>query len=415
MSNSYQQLAQMLRTDAKKLFTLEERLAALTGKSGILERVAQENQTLTEAVLNQLGFSARTASAEAVYRALVERLIKMDQCLNNYLGKPDFRAVEATCGKLCSTALLLNEPSTGFFIKQAKAVAMLEKYPPRNLLDFFGYANVAELIAQEGFASVFSALRFAQDTAWMHRFFDEAYQELTAGDFEERPVEIKILEPRWLAVAEKFLEKKYHNVSHLKELGIIFIIPLVIDTPGETVRLFSLLLHYLNEVPFYSRLFRKFANRPDFAEWVKSLLRGDVPELAKLSAQAIDFDWLIIQRYLAKDDEDDPRLSLPHINPEAEHWRRATGDLAKLAPALGADGKEFSTWQSLDWTGRILDGQVVSFDLIDLTMSLVKKGEIKYLYHQSEALWNKVFTEYFGYHKMDELVADNIINGYIKL
>ena len=90
----------------------------------------------------------------------------------------------------------------------------------------------------------------------MHEFFEKAYGNLTADDFEEREVMLKILEPQWLDVAEKFLEKKYHNVSHLKEFGVIFVIPLKIDMPGETLRLFTLILHYLNEVPFYSKLFQ---------------------------------------------------------------------------------------------------------------------------------------------------------------
>src|SRR3989338_2491491 len=105
----------------------------------------------------------------------------------------------------------------------------------------------------------------------MHKFFDEAYNNLKANDFEEREVKIKVLEPQWLDVADKFLEKKYHNVSHLKEFGIIFIIPLKIDTQGETLRLFTLILHYLNEVPFYSKLFRKFSHDVDFADKLKSL------------------------------------------------------------------------------------------------------------------------------------------------
>ena len=73
------------------------------------------------------------------------------------------------------------------------------------------------------------------------------------------------------------LEKKYHNISHLKEFGIIFVIPLPIDTAGETTRMFTLLLHYLHEVPFYSDLFRKYSTQPDFVSNFKSLLRGDIP------------------------------------------------------------------------------------------------------------------------------------------
>jgi len=50
-----------------------------------------------------------------------------------------------------------------------------------------------------------------------------------------------------------------------------------------------------------------------------------------------------------------------------------------------------------------------------LVMSLVKKGEIKYLYHQQEALWNKIFVEYLGRDKMNELIEENIVDGFIKL
>ena len=58
---------------------------------------------------------------------------------------------------------------------------------------------------------------------------------------------------------------------------------------------------------------------------------------------------------------------------------------------------------------------MVSFDLTDLIMSLVKKGQVKYLYHQQEALWNKIFSEYVGRERMNELIEEDIINGFIKL
>ena len=48
-------------------------------------------------------------------------------------------------------------------------------------------------------------------------------------------------------------------------------------------------------------------------------------------------------------------------------------------------------------------------------MSLVKKGEVKYLYHQQEALWNKIFSEYMGHEQMNSLIEDNIIKGFITL
>jgi hypothetical protein len=178
-------------------------------------------------------------------------------------------------------------------------------------------------------------------------------------------------------------------------------------------------------VPFYSGLFRKFSKEQDFAGKVKSLLRGDVPEDKLPESENIVLR--IVQRYLAKDDPNDFRLMEPHINPEAEHWYKAEGDLAKLDAmssfAKASDGRVFTLWQKLDFVGGFFPNglagvgneELVSFDLIDLTMSLAKKGEVKYLYHQQEALWNKIFIEYLGRDKLNELIEANIIDGFVKL
>lgn len=418
MTNSHNKLARILRTSPEVVLDLEARLEAATGQKGVMDKMVIENDTLVTRTTEELGLAAQAnLDAKTVYEALVSRLKHTDEHLYNFLDKPDLTKMSMLCGKLCETATTLNQPKPGFFIKKIKAIELLERLPPQNLLDHFGYKTVAELVDRQGFESVFSALRFAQDQNWMHDYFDKAYDLLTADDFEEREVELKVLEPQWLDVAEKFLEKKYHNVSHLKELGIIFVIPLKIDTPGETTRLFTLILHYLNEVPFYSKLFRKFANGPDFVPNLQSLLRGDVPEGQRPDERS----FRIVQRYLAKDDPEDFRLKEPHVNPEAEHWYKAEGDLEKLPAVMGTTSHAFSYWQGLDFTGEFFKGgvsgqdELVSFDLIDLIMSLVKKGEVKYLYHQQEALWNRIFVEYLGRDKMNELVEENIINGFIKL
>ncbi len=396
---------------------LEQKMANISGKQGVIQKIAEENDNLVSKTLIELGLS-RESSAEEVRIALQKKIIELDSQLpSDWQGLFD-KALELV--NKSGPALSL---SKGFFIKKEKAIELLEKYPPENIP-----------IDKDDFESVFAALRFTQSNEWMHKFFDEAYNDLKPEDFEERPIELKVLEEKWLNVAEKFLEKKYHNVSHLKELGIIFMIPLKLDpirgkdtlralaasngagTPGEVLRTFLLLLHYLNEVPFYSKLFRKFAAEENFIEKLKSLLRGDVIDVLSSKSYILNSkaSWLIIQRYLAKDDENDPRLLIPHINPEAEHWYKAQESLAKLGP-------DFTFWKELDFAGDFFpstsSGQVelVSFDLIDQVMTLVKKGEAKYLYHQQEALWNKIFIEYLGRERMNELIEENIIKGYIEL
>jgi len=57
--------------------------------------------------------------------------------------------------------------------------------------------------------------------------------------------------------------------------------------------------------------------------------------------------------------------------------------------------------------------KLVSFDLIDQAMSLVNQNEVKYLYHQREALWNEIFAGFWGRDKMNRLIEENIVEGFI--
>ena len=419
MTDSVKKLARILRVSPELLFELDKKMSAITGQEGVLDSVVKQNDEMVDLALAELGLG-QDNTAEEIYNALIRRVSVFDKRLFDLLDKPDLSKLSMVCGKLCEIAFQVFPPPRGLFIKRERVADLLEKYRPENLLTHFGCKTAGELIEKEGFASVVSALRFVESNDWMHKFFDTAYGELKKEDFEEREVEIKILEPKWLNAAEKFLEKKYHNVSHLKEYGIIYIIPIKIDTPGEIVRMFSLMLHYLHEVPFYSSLFRRFFDDADFIVKFKSLLRGDVASGPMLNGGRTS--WRIVQTYLAKDNENDQRLFEPHVNPEAEHWFKAEGDLERLSRILnkGAKGLNISFWTGLDFVGdyfKTKSGQehLVSFDLIDLSMSLVKKGHIKYLYHHEEALWNKIFSEYMGRETMNRLIEENIIKGFIEL
>ena len=384
---------------------------SLTGKTGVFDNIAVENKQMISKRLGELGLTLED-TPQAIREKLNAWLIKLENKLSVQIGSADYNSIVAK-------ALELENPGKGLFIKKAKALEMLKANPPQNILSHFGYGSVDKLVEKEGLEQVYSALRFIEPGEWMNKIFIGSYAGLTIADFEEREVQTIVLNEKWLQTAEKFLQKKYHNVSHLKELGVIFIIPIEINTDGELMRVFTLLLHYLNEVPFYSSLFRKFGGESDFAGKLISLLRGDVPLTQSPIANRQSI--MIIQRYLAKDDPNDPRLFIPHVNPEAEHWYKAQKSLGKLpgfADITDYDfvGDFFTNNANLQ-TGvnTANNGEFISFSLIDLTMTLVKKGESKYLYHQQEALWNKIFIEYLGRGKMNQLIEENIIGGVIKL
>jgi hypothetical protein len=419
MNPNYVKMAKMLRVSPELIEDLDKKMSVVSGQHGVIDDIVKENDILVSSVLSQLNLS-KDSSADDVYKALMKYLADMDKKLFEFLGKPDLSKLSHACGSLCESVLKVFPPPKGLFIKEEKAIALLEKYPPEGLLEHFKYPNIKELVKKEGFASVVSSLRFTQSKEWMHKFFDEAYSDLTKDDFEEREVKLIVLSDEWLKAAEGYLKKKYHNVSHLKEYGVIFVTPIKIDDPGETLRMVTLMLHYLHEVPFYSSLFKKLMDGDDFNAKFKSLLRGDVP-----SGQIMEGGktvWRIIQRYIAKENENDPRFFEPHVNPEAEHWYKAEGDMDRLSRMIQEKrgGLNLGYWVGLDFVGDFFKDkngqeQLISFDLIDLTISLAMKGRIKYLYHQEEALWNKIFSEYMGRETMNRLIEEHIIEGFIEL
>ncbi|MFA5084127.1 MAG: hypothetical protein WC475_01930 [Candidatus Paceibacterota bacterium] len=413
-TNSYQEkIARILRIEKQAVLDLEKELNRITGKSNFLYSMVEENERLIDDSLDNLGLG-RNSMALDVYDALISKVESDDLRLFQMLGNPQLSEPK-DCQRLVDLAKDICPKRKGFFLKKEIAEGFLKAEPPRKTLEALGYSSVEAMLAKENLLEVFSSLRFLEDSEWLNNRFFKQYQNLKAADFEEREIEVKVLGAKWKEAAEKFVRKKYHNISHLKELGVIFIIPITLKVSGEILRTLSLVAHYFNEVYFYSDLFKDFAenNPKEFSKNFISLLRGDVPDNLPKSSSADRCSFLVIQRYLAKDDENDHRLFLPHINPEALHWDKAEDNLAKI------EGLDF--WKNLDWIGDFFKietgGEIlVSFNLVDTVMSLVKEKEmVKYLYHHQEALWNKIFVSYFGQEKLEEMIKANLIKGWFEV
>ena len=414
---AYGKIARILRTDKDILRQVEEKLKTGTGKSGVFDKIVVENQTAIKSRLEILGLK-EDSSAKEIYNALITKVEADDKKLSAALGEPkcsNYKDWE----RVLAAALGLADQLQGFFLKKEKAAELILERPPEKIMKVLGYASAQEMLKNEDIFEVWSALRFVEGNDWLNQEFFKQYHSLTPDDFETRPIKVLALSDRWLQTSEDFIRRKYHNISHLKELGVVFALPLSLDARGELIRNFSLVLHYLNEIPFYSRLFEHYAQTQAFSRNLISLLSGEtIDERLPSSPKS---QWLIIQRYLAKEDENDWRLFEPHVNPEAIHWRRAESLLAKAGDLADGFSADLAFWQNLNWVGDYFKDEtgaetLASFNLVDTVMSLVMRKElIKYLYHHQEALWNRIFAEYFGEEKLEELIKENIVKGWFEV
>ncbi|MBI2278929.1 MAG: hypothetical protein HYU81_02605 [Candidatus Brennerbacteria bacterium] len=417
-----EKLSNILRTDRDYLAKIDARLSTVTGKKGVLERIVDENSAAVERCLLTLGVAnppAGGAGAREVYDALISKIEADDHIIFKAFGEPKCSDCN-DCERMLAVAKKVAGIRKGFFMKEEKAREFLAKKPPREVMGYLGYDLVETMLAKEDLYEVMSALRFIEGSEWLNNVFFKQYETLTPDDFEEREVKAQALSDKWVGAAEKFVRKKWHNISHLKELGVVFVIPIHLGISGEILRMLSLVFHYLHEVPFYSDMFRRVAEVPTtFAANVISLLRGDVFD-RHLSEGDKTF-WLVVQRYLAKDDEHDWRLSVPRVNPEALHWMRAEEDLVKLGDEVDGFAADMAFWKDLGWVGdyfkdEIGNNTLVSFNIVDTVMSLVKQKElVKYLYHHQEALWNKIFMEYFSCDELEKVSKEYLLQGYFEI
>jgi hypothetical protein len=420
---SIEKIARILRIDKEELVKLNNGLEQKTGKSGVLEKIAGENETLLRKSLDFLGLG-RNVSAFELYDSLISKVESDDMKIFEALGRPNLEIPEQV-QRVLDLARKLTDGYKGFFLKKDVAERLLRSEPPKQILKALGYKTVDAMLAKEDWLEIFSALRFLENPEWLNNVFFNQYKKLTPADFEERTITAKVLGKKWVRVAEKFVKKKYHNVSHLKELGVIFVIPKSLGVSGETLRLLALLLHYCHEIHFYSDLFRYFAkDKKTFSKNLIDLLKGYVSEydLSDISVKKTRFPkFLVIQQYLGKIDENDWRLFFPHVNPESIHWQKAENNIVlieKFLPKI-KDGLHF--WKDLDCVGDFFKDDVgrevlVSFNLVDIIMSLVMEKEmVKYLYHHQEALWNRIYSGYFGEKKLLNVIQKNISKGWFQV
>lgn len=422
MHEKCNKLATSLRTDRHILEAICNDLERASGKVGILEKIVDENDAIIRDRLDFLGLG-RNIGAYDVYDALISKVEADDLRIYEGLHRPNLHIPEEAL-RILYLAETVSGKQKGFFLKKEVARKFLFNEPPRLVMAALGYDTVDAMLSKEDLMEVYCSLRFLESSNWLNEVFFKQYENLTPDDFEERDITSKVLGQKWVAAAEKFTKKKYHNVSHLKELGVIFVIPISLGYSGETLRLLSLLNHYFNEIYFYSDLFRMNSRDPEtFSKNLISLLRGDVLErrLPQMLNEARRSNVLVIQRYLAKDDENDWRLFEPHVNPEAMHWEKAENGIVKVPDVLPEikDGMHF--WKDLGWAGDYFKDEVgrdifVSFNLVDTVMSLVMEKQMtKFLYHHQEALWNKIFIAHLGEEKVTDLIKKNMIRGWFEI
>lgn len=405
-------MARFLRDllDAKEpLFSLAlKQLESASGEKGTDARLVGEIYEKTADHVKKLGLDPNDSTGEEVYHALLAQVAKNDQHLAKTIGAPDAEDVQKLIPLMKKAVDEVKINKDCWVLKKSVAKGMLRNMPPPKIMEHLGYRSIESMLKNENLYEIYGALRFAEGSEWLNQF-NEFYKKLKPSDFESRTIEIVIMpHERWADLCETFVHKKRHNITHLKELGVILMLPVKLKKmPGITITAMPLLLHYINEIRLYSAFFKLQQVKKNFGDIIVNTLLADPSDAAVMAGQRVH--WRVIQRYFGKlDNEYHPEIFEPHVQPEDLHWRKAEESLYVIDPQL-----EF--WREMDYVALMHDGRPTAFNLMDVSVGYCNKTpyEERVMYHFRESLWNEIFMRYMGHKNLEDQILKQLDNDMI--
>lgn len=405
-------MAHLLRDllDAREpLFSLSlKQLEEATGRQGVDTKLIGDIIEKTHQATRKLELDHGDTTGRELYQALLAKIKQHDEHLARAIGGDNAQDVQKLLPLIKKAVENADVPKSCWVLKRSVAKEMLRGTPPPTIMRQLGYRSVDSMLKHEHLAEIYGALRFAETSEWLNKF-NEQYKSLKPSDFETREIEFVVMPlDRWGDIAEHFVAKKRHNITHLKELGVILMLPIKLRTlPGITITAMPLLFHYINEIRLYSAFFKLQQVKKNFGQIFVMTLIADPGKASVMAGSHVH--WRVIQRYFGKlENEYHPEIFEPHVQPEDLHWRKAEEALYKIDP-------ELDFWRGMDYVARFEDGRPIPFNLMDVSVGYCTNTpyEKRVIYHFRESLWNEIFMRYMGQKTLEQQVLQQLDNDMI--
>lgn len=406
-------MAKILRDllDAEEpIFTLSlQQLERASGRHGTDARLIGEIAEKIHESMKTLQLDSSDTTDKELYAATLARIQLDNDRVTRLIGGTDADDVKAMVPLIVKAVEAMDINRSCWVLKRSVAKRLLKTMPPEKLMKHLGYRSVDSMLKHENIDEVYTALRFSEGGEWLNEY-NELFKTVKPSDFETRDISIVIMDhDKYVDLAEHFVEKKLHNITHTKEMGVIVVVPMKVERmKGITLKSLPLIFHYINEIRLYSAFFKLKQVNKNFGETVVETLIADPGNAAQMVGSHVH--WRVIQRYFGKmKDENHPEAFEPHVHPEDLHWRKAEENLAQLDP-------EMKFWCDLDYVAKLADdGKPVTFNMMDVSLAYSNSEpyESRYVYHFRESLWNEIFMRYMGHKNLEDSILGQLDNDMI--
>jgi len=388
------------------LFSLTVRnLERASGQSSHDVRLIADMIKQAHLKMKILGLDASDTKGEELYSALRARAVRDDQKLIETLAVKNENDTAAVLKAIVAQVEKLDTHKQAWVLKKSVAKKLLHDTPPTKVMKHLHHSSVDSMLKRENLSEIYSALRFVESSAWLKRF-TKTYKSLQPSDFEIRDVEVILLSSqRWGKIAEATVRKQRHHITHLKELGVVAILPAVHEVymPGMALLTLPLILHYIAEIRLYSSFFKLHQVKPQFGKIIAEALQSDIHDVATMSGAPIH--WRVIQRHYAEvSDKEHPEIFTPHVQPEDFYWKKAEEQLFKINP-------ELSFWKDADGLAVLAeDKKPISFNVIDNAMSTYTNApyDVRFYKRAQDAILNELYARYMKHSHLNDQVLKQL-------
>lgn len=402
-------ISELLQAE-EPLFSMTIRqLEAAAAKPGQDVRLMSEIIQSVRSKIADLGLDVSDTTGEELYYSLLGKIKLHDEHLAKHIGVKNMSDPADILSSIKQILEKADLPRSTWVVKKSVAKKLLHATPPEKLMKALGYQSVESMTKREDLAEIFGALRFVETPAWLKRF-NKTYKDLTPSDFETRNIEVVVMDPkRYSNLLGNFLNHKQYSLTHLKEMGVIVLLPPRPDKlVGLTIATMTASLHYMQEIRLYSAYFKLQQVRPDFGRKISQILNDDAPDAGEIAGNKVH--WRIVGRHFGRaENATHPEMFDPHIQPEDLSWRRAEEHLFAIDP-------ELKFWRNLDYVGVRLNGdEPVSFNLMDLSMSYYLGVDYggRIVTHMRASLWNELLMRYMGHKVIEQQILSQLDNDMI--